>query len=42
MVEEDKRLANDTGEEADGTVDACATELEISETAQLESTEFRV
>ena len=33
MVEEDERPANNTGEETDRSVNACAAELEVAEAA---------
>jgi len=39
VVEEYKGVFDDACKKADGTVDAAATELEVAETAQLESFE---
>lgn len=36
MVDEYERLADDTGEETNGTVDAVAAALEVAEAAKLE------
>jgi hypothetical protein len=42
VIEEDKWLTDDAAEEADGTVDTVATELEVPETAELESAKLRI
>ena len=42
MVAEDKRLANDTSEETDGSGDAGAAALEVAEAAELESAEVGI
>ena len=37
MIEEHKGVFDDACKKADGTIDAVAAELEVAETAQLES-----
>lgn len=42
MVKEDEGLADDSGEEADGTVDTLAALLKVAEAAELEGFELGV